>query len=73
MQSISNELELSENVIDDLLIANIQKVGKIIFDSNNAVDSESGDHLIVKDLISGKDYGVVRDPKTGKYDYYRKG
>lgn len=73
LQSISNELELPENVIDDLLIANIQKVGKIIFDSNNAVDSQSGDHLIVKDLISGKDFGVVRDSKTGKYDYYRKG
>jgi uncharacterized protein (DUF697 family)/uncharacterized tellurite resistance protein B-like protein len=73
LQSISNELELPENVIDDLLIANIQKVGKIIFDTNNAVDSDSGDHLIVNDLITGKDYGIVRDPKTGKYDYYRKG
>ena len=30
-------------------------------------------HLIVNDLITGKDYGIVRDTKTGKYDYYRKG
>lgn len=27
--------------------------------------------LIATDIVSGKDYGVTRDSKTGKYDYKR--
>jgi RHS repeat-associated protein len=50
--------------------ANIQKVGNITFDSNKIRKSSSG-ILIAKDIKTGKDFGVVRDAKTGKYDFYR--
>jgi RHS repeat-associated protein len=49
---------------------NIQKLGNIEFDSNAIRKGENGE-LIAQDIKTGKDYGVTRDEKTGKYDFVR--
>lgn len=50
--------------------ANIQTLGDIKFDSNTITVGKDG-VLIAQDILTGKDYGVTRDPKTGKYDFVR--
>jgi RHS repeat-associated protein len=47
---------------------NLQTVGNIKFDSNKIRISPKGT-LIATDINTGKDYGVVRDSKTGKYNF----
>ena len=47
---------------------NLQTVGNIKFDSNKIRKSPNGT-LIATDINTGKDYGVVRDSKTGKYNF----
>ncbi len=49
---------------------NIQKLGNIEFDSNAIRKGENGE-LIAQDIKTGKDYGVTRDEKTGKYGFVR--
>jgi hypothetical protein len=51
--------------------ANMQTLGNIKFDSNLARKGSYG-NLIVQDVNSGKDYGVVRK-KDGSYDWYKEG
>jgi hypothetical protein len=45
---------------------NIQRLDDIVFDSDKARRFE--DKLVVKDLVTGKDYGVVRN-ENGSYSY----
>lgn len=47
---------------------NIQTVGNIKFDSNKSRRAEEG-HMIVNDMVSKKDYGVVRNT-DGSYRFY---
>lgn len=47
---------------------NIQTVGNIKFDSNKSRRAEEG-HMIVNDMTSKKDYGVVRNT-DGSYRFY---
>ena len=47
---------------------NIQTVGNIKFDSNKSRRAEEG-HMIVNDIASKKDYGVVRNT-DGSYRFY---
>lgn len=48
---------------------NIQTLGNITFDSNKAVQGNYG-NLIVTDINTKKDYGVIRK-EDGSYDFYR--
>lgn len=50
---------------------NIQKLGNIEFDSNKARKGKYG-NLIVTDIGSGKEYGVVRK-KDGSYRWFKPG
>jgi RHS repeat-associated protein len=49
---------------------NTQEIGNsgIMFDSNKIRKSQNGT-LIAKDIKTGKDFGVVRDSETGKWDF----
>lgn len=47
---------------------NIQKLGNITFDSNKSRKLEDGT-IVVKDIKTGKDFGVVRNT-DGSYDWY---
>lgn len=47
---------------------NLQKLGNIKFDSNTAKEGDNG-QLIVTDINTGKDFGVVRN-KDGSYTWY---
>lgn len=47
---------------------NLQKLGNIEFDSNTAKEGDNG-QLIVTDINTGKDFGVVRN-KDGSYTWY---
>ena len=51
-------------------IENIQKLGNIAFDSNKARQSKVSDNLIVKDLNTGKDFGVLRQD-DGSYSFIK--
>ena len=54
--------------------ANMQRIenSNIYFDSNKARSSDNHKFLIVKDVNTGKDYGVTRDAKSGKYNFLKK-
>ena len=47
--------------------SSIQKLGKITFDSDNARKGKNG-NLIVKDMETGKDFGVKRE-NNGSYNF----
>jgi hypothetical protein len=49
---------------------NIQKLGDIEFDSNKAKKTKIDGVLAVKDIKSGKQYGVVRK-EDGSYEFYK--
>lgn len=48
---------------------NLQKVGDVNFDSNQARPTAEG-YYIVKDLKTGKDFGVVRNADNGSYEFF---
>lgn len=51
---------------------NIQTLGHIKFNSNEARSTGSADsRFVVKDILSGKDYGVIRGT-DGKYQFWSK-
>jgi RHS repeat-associated protein len=70
LRKASNELNGSNDEGDRDAIKNmpnIQTLGNIQFDSNLA--RNCGDHLIVRDINSGNDFGVVRK-ENGCYEFY---